>query len=256
MLSNEMNRLVKKINKNQIALAFTCLFLLTLRRSVSSYFGWGLKRPEDGRFLIAGRDRALITPKPYYPPGVLNSEQIKELSQDGVLERASGEPIEPEDSSIDLHISNHGWKLRGSVKQIKGEGNPKGSCVQSICEKYMEEEIKLTSKGQHLEKGNVYVFLLEESVDFSIFPFLYGEATGKSSIGRIDVLTRLLADGLPSYDYIEPPYKGPLYVEVIPMSFNLIVYPTRQLEPTPFSLWRSEASRSSGISWSTAIILI
>ena len=229
-----MNELVKKINKNQIALAFAYLFLLTLSKSVSSYFRGVSKRPNGGRFLIAGRDRVLITPKPYIPPGVLNSEQVKDLAQEGVLHNASLESIEPDSSSIDLHLSNKGWKLSGSLKQIENKDDLRSCGVESACKEYKDKELNLTPTGELLKKGNVYVFLLEESVDFSIFPFLYGEATGKSSIGRIDVLTRLLADGLPSYDYIEPPYEGQLYIEIIPISFDVKVYPGDSLNQLRF----------------------
>ena len=54
---------------------------------------------------------------------------------------------------------------------------------------------------------------------------LYAHATGKSSIGRLDVLARLIADGQAKYDQIDPPFNGRLYVEVTPLTFPILIRP-------------------------------
>ncbi len=158
------------------------------------------------------------------PEGVLNSVLTLNIAGEGVIKRRSGGSIAADVSSLDLHVSDLGWELQGSVKQTG-----KDEEVESVCEKIGGKKFELHVKGTKLRKGHVYVLKLDENIDFSEFPWLYGEATGKSTIGRIDVLTRLLANRSPSYDYIPPKYEGDLYVEVIPISFDIIVYPGNSL---------------------------
>ena len=50
-----------------------------------------------------------------------------------------------------------------------------------------------------------------------------GGANPKSSTGRIDVFTRLITDYAPSFDRIEPGYRGPLYAEICPQTFPVLV---------------------------------
>jgi dCTP deaminase len=45
----------------------------------------------------------------------------------------------------------------------------------------------------------------------------------KSSTGRLDVFTRVIADGVGAFDQIPAGYKGPLYAEICPQTFPVIV---------------------------------
>jgi len=82
--------------------------------------------------------------------------------------------------------------------------------------------IDLTNEGGAvLEKGAVYVVELLESVRLT--NGLVGIANPKSSTGRLDVLTRLITDRAVAFDRIERGYTGPLYVEVAPLSFSVVV---------------------------------
>ena len=40
---------------------------------------------------------------------------------------------------------------------------------------------------------------------------------------RLDVFTRLIADGTDSFDYVPAEYSGPLYIEISPRSFSILV---------------------------------
>ena len=50
-----------------------------------------------------------------------------------------------------------------------------------------------------------------------------GMANPKSSSGRLDVFTRLIADGAIEFDRLRPAYKGPLYAEISPRAFSIVV---------------------------------
>ena len=52
---------------------------------------------------------------------------------------------------------------------------------------------------------------------------LSATANPKSSTGRLDVFTRLIADGTDSFDYVPAGYSGPLYIEISPRSFSILV---------------------------------
>jgi hypothetical protein len=46
----------------------------------------------------------------------------------------------------------------------------------------------------------------------------------KSSTGRrLDILTRLITEHGTAFDRIEKAYRGPLFLEVAPLSFNIVV---------------------------------
>jgi len=154
--------------------------------------------------------------------GVLNSEQLRALRAAEAI-RCEHELDKKvcKGSALDLHLARTGWALKGgSIKQI----GDRQETVAKVCQKH-GELFELTDEGRVFKKGSVAVIQLEEELDFSQYPWLHGEATGKSSIGRLDILTRLLADGCPEYERVPPRYKGPLYVEIAPISFDIRLYP-------------------------------
>jgi dCTP deaminase len=81
-------------------------------------------------------------------------------------------------------------------------------------------EFDLT-RGAVLETGCVYIVPLLESAAFS--PGLSGAANPKSSTGRIDVFVRLITDHAAAFDRIAPGYRGPLFAEISPRTFPVLV---------------------------------
>src|SRR5262249_45353321 len=77
------------------------------------------------------------------------------------------------------------------------------------------------SKGAIFEKGIVYVVELMECV--KLVNGLVGVANPKSSTGRLDVLARLITDRATAFDRVERKYDGPLYLEVAPQAFSVVV---------------------------------
>ena len=72
-----------------------------------------------------------------------------------------------------------------------------------------------------LEKGCVYVVPLMESL--ALRSRTSGIANPKSSIGRLDVFTRLITDYSAVFDQVAPGYKGPMFAEISPRTFSVVV---------------------------------
>ena len=72
-----------------------------------------------------------------------------------------------------------------------------------------------------LEARCPYLIELKERLDLP--SGLRGKANPKSSTGRIDVFTRVITDHSERFDEIAPGYQGPLYLEVVPLSFAVRV---------------------------------
>jgi dCTP deaminase len=72
-----------------------------------------------------------------------------------------------------------------------------------------------------LEVGCVYLIPLLESL--ALPAHISAIANPKSSTGRLDVFTRVIADGVTAFDQIPKGFKGQLWLEVCPQSFPIIV---------------------------------
>jgi dCTP deaminase len=148
--------------------------------------------------------------------GILPSHVLRRLI------RARHEIIATEDieegqiqpASIDLRLGAVAWRVRASF--LPGPN----ATVQDKLSSVFMHEIDL-SKGAVLETGCVYIVPLLEVADFS--HRVSGTANPKSSTGRIDVFTRLITDRAPAFDRVEPGYRGPLFAEISPRTFPVLV---------------------------------
>ena len=75
--------------------------------------------------------------------------------------------------------------------------------------------------GAVLECGCVYIVKLLESV--SLTSDLIGLANPKSSTGRLDLFTRLIVDEAQEFEAVPAGYEGPLYLEISPRTFSVLV---------------------------------
>lgn len=158
--------------------------------------------------------------------GVLPSQAIRGLIRDGAI--ASDVPIldaQIQPASMDLRLGTVAYRVRASFLAGKG---------RTVAERLSEFEMHrfdLTS-GAVLEKGCVYVIPLMETL--SLPADLTAVANAKSSTGRLDLLTRTIADGGAEFDRIPEGYRGPLYAEVCPKSFSVLVRPGMRLNQVRF----------------------
>ena len=160
------------------------------------------------------------------PNGVLPYQDILNLVSEKKIQSTIAideDQIQP--SSLDLRLSKKAWRLQASFL-------PGRKCkVADQLSKIAMHEIDL-SPGSIFEKNCVYLVLLEEYI--SLPHGVNVIANAKSSIGRLDLLTRLITDHSTAFDRIPPNYEGPLYAEVSPRSFSVLVKPGTRLNQIRF----------------------
>ena len=147
--------------------------------------------------------------------GVLSSQEILELINKNVITSENGiekDLIQP--ASIDLRLGIKAWRVPASF--LPGKGNKVSSRLKDLA----MHEFSLID-GAVLECGCVYIVKLLENV--SLTDNLTGIANPKSSTGRLDVFTRLIVDGAMEFEEVPAGYQGPLYAEISPRTFSVLV---------------------------------
>jgi dCTP deaminase len=144
--------------------------------------------------------------------GALPSQTIRQMTEGGFIKDTNPNNIRP--GSLDLSLSSEGYRALGVFRPSFGE----------TVHHALNNGIKASKLGcdSILERGNTYVFLLQESIN-SLPEDIYMYCNPKSSSGRIDVHVRLMVDGISRYDYVPKGYSGPLWLMVTPKTFPIIV---------------------------------
>lgn len=158
--------------------------------------------------------------------GVLPSQRITEMIAQGQITASHAilpDQIQP--ASLDLRLGHTAYRVRASF--LAGAGR---RVLERIDELSMHE-IALTD-GAVLEKGCVYVVPLMENLDLPAG--VRAAASAKSSIGRLDLMTRLITDQGVEFDRVPDGYTGPLYAEICPQSFCVLVRPGQMLNQIIF----------------------
>src|SRR5689334_2517060 len=167
---------------------------------------------EDGPREGAGAD----SPYGKYSTGILPSHVLKRLirARREVLatDEIADEQIQP--ASLDLRLGASAFRLRASF--LPG----RESRVADKLGEMAIHEIDLKA-GAVLETGCVYLVPLVERLELSFR--VSGIANPKSSTGRLDVFTRLITDHAQAFDRVEEGYHGPLYAEISPRTFPILV---------------------------------
>ena len=146
--------------------------------------------------------------------GILPDRMISALAADGAIVPArpfASDQIQP--ASLDLRLGAVAYRVRASF--LPG----RTSVAQRIAD-LMLHEFSLAN-GAVLETGCVYIVPLLESL--ALPGDVAAAANPKSSTGRLDVFTRVIADQTRGFDRIEAGYRGPLYAEISPRTFPVLV---------------------------------
>jgi dCTP deaminase len=146
--------------------------------------------------------------------GILVYQQIQALIARSALASTpaiASTQIQP--SSLDLRLATRGYRVRSGFL-------PETVRVADRLEEMTLYAFDLTD-GAVLEKGHCYIIPLLERIAEPL-PFLI-RANPKSSTGRLDLFTRLLADRCGRFETVPPGYTGPLYLEIVPRSFPVRV---------------------------------
>ncbi len=154
-------------------------------------------------------------------PGVIPSQELRCLAARGAI--LAGAPLEADQiqpASLDLRLGTRGWRVRASF--LAGRAH----AVADRIAEFGMHEIDLRP-GAVLETGCVYVVELAERV--SLPADMAAAANAKSSTGRLDLFTRLIGDRQAEFDRLEAGYAGPLYAEISPRTFSVLVRPGARL---------------------------
>ena len=163
--------------------------------------------------------------------GVLADHQIRDLMTTGAISAdapVADAQIQP--ASLDLRLGQTAYRVRASF--LAGRNRS----VQARLADFQMHQIDLTN-GAVLEKGCVYVVPLMERL--SLPAGMTAAASAKSSIGRLDLLTRVITDHGTEFDRVPESYDGPLYVEICPRSFSVVAQAGQMLNQIIFRQGRT-----------------
>ena len=147
--------------------------------------------------------------------GIFPSQTIRTLLRNREIVASveiADDMVQP--ASLDLRLGAVAYRVQASF--LPG---PEATVEQKI-RQFEMHKVDL-SDGAVLEKGCVYIVPLLENLNLTnrISAF----ANPKSSTGRLDVFTRLITDYGTRFDLVRRGYRGPLYAEVSPRTFSILV---------------------------------
>jgi dCTP deaminase len=146
--------------------------------------------------------------------GILPDRMIAALAAGGaILPATDFVPDQIQPASLDLRLGDVAYRVRASFL-------PGTTTVARRIDELKLHEFALTD-GAVLETGCVYIVPLLESL--ALPDDIAAAANPKSSTGRLDVFTRVIADETRGFDRIEGGYHGPLYAEISPRTFPVLV---------------------------------
>ncbi len=148
-------------------------------------------------------------------PGIAPSQVIRKLISSGAI--SLGEPLldrQIQPASLDLRLGRKAYRVRASF--LPGPGQT----VRERLNQVLMHEFSLEN-GAVLETGCVYLIPLLEGL--ALPKDLLAATNPKSSTGRLDVFTRVIADGVRGFDTVPAGYAGALWAEVSPRTFPVLV---------------------------------
>src|ERR1700761_4304373 len=148
-------------------------------------------------------------------PGILPSQAIDALIKAGAIASATPfdlDQVQP--ASLDLRLGERAWRVRASF--LPGLGRKVTERLSDVA----MHKLDLT-QGAVFEKGCVYIAELQELLGLP--KGVCARANPKSSTGRVDVFVRLLTDHGPVFDDVAEGYTGPMYLEITPQTFSVLV---------------------------------
>ena len=158
--------------------------------------------------------------------GILPDRMIAAMAASGLILPAYPfveSQIQP--ASLDLRLGDIAYRVRASF--LPGPG----ATVAERIDELKLHEISLADDAV-LETNCVYIVPLLESL--ALPRDIVACANPKSSTGRLDVFTRVIADGTRRFDMIDAGYHGPLYAEISPKTFPVLLREGSRLSQVRF----------------------
>ncbi len=153
-----------------------------------------------------------------FKTGIISDSGIKNLIKDQYVTSKSNtlypEQIQP--ASLDLKSGEIAYRLRASFLPGKQYRIEEALNKSNLVMHRMNLE-----EGAVLETGGTYLIPLDESL--ALQKGVSGTANPKSSTGRLDIFTRVITDYCEAFDHVKEGYHGPLYAEVSPRTFSVLI---------------------------------
>ena len=150
-----------------------------------------------------------------WPDGIFSARLIGKLhDQDAITTPISFDADQVQPASLDLRLGEKAFRVRSSF--LPGPDNNVAQRIDDL--KLHEIDLR---NGAVLERGCVYLVPLLEGLVLP--PQVAATANPKSSTGRLDVFTRVICDYARSFDTVAKGYSGPLYLEISPRTFPVLV---------------------------------
>jgi dCTP deaminase len=147
--------------------------------------------------------------------GILPCQSIEALVATGAIDAPGGvaaDQVQP--ASLDLRLGRRAWRVRASFLPRPGL-----AVIDRIGDVAMHE-VDLRA-GSVLERGCVYIAEVQERL--ALPSGVRARANPKSSTGRVDLFVRLLTDSQPAFDDVAEGYAGPMFLEIAPQTFSVLV---------------------------------
>ena len=158
---------------------------------------------------------ARAAPRSQWRQGIVPSQGIRAMVENGLIRPAMALlPGQVQPASLDLRLGEVAYRVRASF--LPGPGADVAAKLSQLSLHTID-----LSHGAVLETGCVYVVPLLESL--ALPAEVAATANPKSSTGRLDVFTRVIADGVAAFDQIPAGYTGRLYAEICPQTFPIVV---------------------------------
>jgi dCTP deaminase len=173
--------------------------------------------------------------------GLIPRQRLQTLIQHRKLVRASPdiEDSQIQPASVDLRLGAKAYRVRASF--LPGRDRT----VEEQLATLKDDEINI-ERGAVLEKGCVYVVELLEHLNLP--ESVSGLANPKSSTGRLDIFTRMIADYSDVFDSVHGKYEGKIYAEISPCSFSIRVRKGSRLNQIRFRQRNPAQSETSKFS--------
>lgn len=153
--------------------------------------------------------------------GILPVQDIREAVEVGMISAAvpiTESQLQP--ASLDLRLGRRAWRVQSSF--LPGTEMR----VEDKLDRLAMHQIDLDG-GAVLERGCVYIVELQERL--ALQDDVSAMANPKSSTGRLDIFTRLITDGALEFEAVASGYQGPLFAEISPRTFSVLVRPGSRL---------------------------
>jgi dCTP deaminase len=179
--------------------------------------------------------------------GILPCQSIEDLiarEAIGSLTPFDANQVQP--ASLDLRLGERVWRVRASF--LPGLKRRVLDRLPDVSMHQLDMR-----NGAVLERGCVYIAEVQERLFLP--PGVSARGNPKSSTGRVDVFVRLLTDYGPAFDNVADGYRGPLYVEIAPQTFSVLVRTGTRLNQLRLKQGSPPAleTRSVGVDLSTGM---